>query len=777
MQTRATCRSPAASPSLPFLLAYSLVSTAATITVDQTGGGSFFHIQSALDAAADGDTVLVKPGVYTITEPLDFNRLGGDTVKNLTLRSEAGPDVSVIRMSDTPADPDRASVVVFQSGEGPASLVSGFTVRGGTRLGGYHRSGGGIHVRGSSPRIEACTIRGNRAVNGGGVSCTGEAAPTFVNCVIQENGATFGGGLFCVESPATFGSCTIRGNGAADTGGGVYTYRSELTLDQCEISENAGTGVYCSFTPSPTLTRCTIARNWESGVYCDGSSPRLTFCTLTANRASHLGGGLLVRNAGMPILVGCHFTGNMATVGGGACIVDPAFVPEGGPLFLNTVFAGNQAVSGGGVYSSASFPELVNCTFNGNRAGDHGAVAAAVDTPTLTNCILWDNVPESAAAWIPHCIVGHDPAFVRPGQYDFERFVSVEIRGSTYEFPDVILHEPDLRLRESSIAIDAGTDEYTLSTDANGNGRPCGAAVDVGAYEYGGCSAQRFKRGDTNGDDTANLADAVAVLEYVFLDGRQLACADAADVNDDSSINVADAVALLSYLFLGAEHAPRIAIGACAIDSTPDALAACSYATCPEEPIPRYVRGRGGLIVFVLERSMRPTAGGTPTYMLVNRAVIEAVQLLGPRHRVSIIDMVTYGHENLFGDPPIAMDGEGKERLSAYISRGTVDSNPDTCLCAAVLRGLQLAQRYANPDASLVLIGSGRATCSGDEVDPQRIFSKITTSNGERFPINTVYTGSHRGDDWYIGKPLMERLARATNGWFRLAGEPWGPPW
>ena len=32
-------------------------------------------IQEALDTAGDGDTVLVAPGEYVITEPLDFNRL------------------------------------------------------------------------------------------------------------------------------------------------------------------------------------------------------------------------------------------------------------------------------------------------------------------------------------------------------------------------------------------------------------------------------------------------------------------------------------------------------------------------------------------------------------------------------------------------------------------------------------------------------------------------------------------------------------------------------
>ena len=91
------------------LLQAALVS-AATLTVDLNGGADYTDIQSAIDAAADGDMVLVKPGEYVITEPINFNRLhnpenpASPPVKNIVVTSEGGAEVTTIRMSETPTE-------------------------------------------------------------------------------------------------------------------------------------------------------------------------------------------------------------------------------------------------------------------------------------------------------------------------------------------------------------------------------------------------------------------------------------------------------------------------------------------------------------------------------------------------------------------------------------------------------------------------------------------------------------------------------------------------
>src|SRR5262245_11529876 len=87
------------------LLASPSSARSATITVDPAGGGNFIAIQPALDAAQDGDTVLVAPGEYPVAVRLNFNRLHDPNdpqsppVKNLRLLSQGGPDATTIKAS------------------------------------------------------------------------------------------------------------------------------------------------------------------------------------------------------------------------------------------------------------------------------------------------------------------------------------------------------------------------------------------------------------------------------------------------------------------------------------------------------------------------------------------------------------------------------------------------------------------------------------------------------------------------------------------------------
>lgn len=87
---------------LVLLLSVATVASGATINVRRDGTGDFASIQQALDAAADGDTILIGPGEYTETTtihppgwPGDLEVYGEIRQQNLTIIG-AGAEATII---------------------------------------------------------------------------------------------------------------------------------------------------------------------------------------------------------------------------------------------------------------------------------------------------------------------------------------------------------------------------------------------------------------------------------------------------------------------------------------------------------------------------------------------------------------------------------------------------------------------------------------------------------------------------------------------------------
>jgi len=145
-----------AAPVMALALAAATVS-ADTIYVCWDGSGDYLTIQEGIDAAVDGDEVVVCDGTYTSdgNQDLDF---GG---KSITVRSESSdPNACII-------DCERSGRgFYFHSGE--TAVVDGFTI-----TNGYARhDGAGVHCEGAEATITNCTISSNEAeFDGGGVCC------------------------------------------------------------------------------------------------------------------------------------------------------------------------------------------------------------------------------------------------------------------------------------------------------------------------------------------------------------------------------------------------------------------------------------------------------------------------------------------------------------------------------------------------------------------------------------------------------------------------------
>ncbi|HUT04511.1 MAG TPA: NosD domain-containing protein, partial [bacterium] len=204
-------------------------------------------IQSAIDAAFDGDTVIVSPGIYF--ENIDF--LG----KAITVRSTDPLDWDIV--AQTIIDGMQAdSCVKFITGEGRNSIIRGLTITNGRHNTGM-ADGGGISCDGSSPQISNNIIRNNEAFTyGGGISAIWGGAALIKDNIISANVADFGGAVLAMYGGDTEVIGNVFEGNIGISYGTVTAWSAHITVANNTFSGNAaflGDGVYCSQS-SATIT-------------------------------------------------------------------------------------------------------------------------------------------------------------------------------------------------------------------------------------------------------------------------------------------------------------------------------------------------------------------------------------------------------------------------------------------------------------------------------------------------------------------------------------------
>jgi uncharacterized membrane protein len=397
--------------------------------------GNYPTIQAAINAASNGDTVLVSPGTYV--ENINVNG------KAITVTSSNGPLTTIIDGNHN------GTVVTFNHSETAASVLSGFTIRNGFQNGGF---GGGISISSASPTVSSNLITGNHAATGIGIFVNGGSsliknntisnndqtgagsggsggggilvfgassgtvqiiANTITNNSLLSGGQ--GGGISSAGGGALLQGNLISGNAVYNDGGGITAYNISAPLTIVEnviVNNTALTGkgggmnlLLPSSSASVLVTNNTIANNTAyantSGIYTTGFAQS---ATLANNIVVAPAGQNPVTCDGTYSTVSPTFSHNDAySIGSsssgffGFCVAGSSGNFSADPLFLSAanndfhLAVASPAIDAG----DSSSPNLPVADFDGNpriTAGNTGG-AAAVDlgafemTPTSSSTI------------------------------------------------------------------------------------------------------------------------------------------------------------------------------------------------------------------------------------------------------------------------------------------------------------------------------------------------------------------------------------------------------
>lgn len=338
--------------------------------------GQYSTIQSAINAAASGDTVKVAAGTYN----------ENITLKNGVTVQGSGADTCILQGDGT-------SSTVFANKITQPAAIYGFTIKGGA----------GYVVPWSENRIM-----------GGGLFADGSVL-TIANNNIVSNTAQFGGGIALMNSEFNISGNTISSNSAStenaksiNMGGGIYLYDSRGDLSNNTISQNTvscgvlnpslvdpeghmapGGGICMVFSKNVgdvsisanviNSNTATGSQYYGGGIYCYQASKgltntiRITNNTISQNQGLD-GGGIAVIQCS-PVISGNTISGNSGHWGGGL------YGYSGSGTISNNTFSANNAVTirvgvnsgGGGILCDEGFsPTISGNTFSSNSAADYG---------------------------------------------------------------------------------------------------------------------------------------------------------------------------------------------------------------------------------------------------------------------------------------------------------------------------------------------------------------------------------------------------------------------
>lgn len=362
-------------------------------------------IQDAINAAVDGDTIIIRPGTYF--EYIDF------ATKSITLKSEKGPYATTID-----GGLSGYSVVDFPAGGSAGAVLEGFTITNGNgqKGGGIHCAnsdvtitdniiigneggeGGGIYCDKCSPRITRNLILNNRTTDfegGGGGILSIEQAPTITDNYIFGNQAYYGGGIRLEDCQAVVSRNKITQNSARAYGGGIEIFGSDVTVTNCIIKRNrangmGGGGIFCNSDSNARIVNCTLFDNSAfgqgGGIFCYKGSMMYVANTILWSNYGSQGPEIAVSSGGSPSMVTISYSdlqgGQAAVWVLWSCILNwgPGMI-DATPLFANPAGGGDYHLTFNSPCKNAGYPVVIlpSVDFEGDPRTADGAPDIGAD--------------------------------------------------------------------------------------------------------------------------------------------------------------------------------------------------------------------------------------------------------------------------------------------------------------------------------------------------------------------------------------------------------------
>jgi hypothetical protein len=392
------------------LAAFSILAPARTIKVPATQP----TIQAGINAAENGDVVMVAPGTYL--ENINFYG------KAITVKSSRGAKVTIIDGGGA------GPIVTFAGGEGPNSVLEGFTIQHGSTS----NEGGGIYISTSSPTVEDNIVTENTAGNGGG-----GIAVEFSSALVKGNTVTNNSQVLDDSGGVGGGGILVGGAGAAEIIGNIVENNNWLS------AEGGGISLFAA------------------------GAPALENNIVTGNAANDQGGGIWIVNESNAVIVQNLIYNNTAFQGSGIYFD----VPYGdvGPVLVNNTIAGTSSSSqGSAVYADGFYGQVQ--FFNNLMIGPDGTNAVYCQNGS-------DTTPPTFTSNDSYSAEGTGLQGTCSGQASMNGNVSVD---------PMFRSQTNFHVRADSPIIGAGdiSAPDLPAKDLSGRPRIVDGEIDMGAYEY-----------------------------------------------------------------------------------------------------------------------------------------------------------------------------------------------------------------------------------------------------------------------------------------------------